>query len=200
MTNWFKATCPKAEQATLFWSDNNRLWASHHVISTHDRYQKYIYQTGKLQACSALLQTLIHYFLKWLDALITNLLKTYRNMLKLVEICTHIHTRMWWYAVSLMLLHSPLVLSMQLCGEMDQHWLSKGFVFGHTPHVVSWKVAPSLHSPHVHIWLQSSCPMLTERKVCLLMALDSNRQAQGYWGLLIDLCHFFVSALLKDTV
>lgn len=57
----------------------------------------------------------------------------------------------------------PLGLSMQLCGEMDQHWFSKGF--GNTPHVVSWMVAPSLQSPNVHIWLQSSCAMLTERKV-----------------------------------
>ncbi len=42
----------------------------------------------------------------------------------------------------------PLGLCMQLCGGTDQHWLSKGF--GQAPHVVSWLVAPSLHSPNVH--------------------------------------------------
>lgn len=123
-------------------------------------------------------------------------------MLKLVEICTHTHThaRMWWYAVfsDAAAQQGPLGLSIQLCGEMDQHWLWKDF--GHTPHVVSWMVAPSLPSPSVHVWFQSSCPMLTERKVCLRMALDSNGQAQGYRGSLIDLCHFFVSASLRDIV
>lgn len=32
-----KGRCPYVEAATLFWSDNNRLRASQHVISIHDR-------------------------------------------------------------------------------------------------------------------------------------------------------------------
>lgn len=79
-------------------------------------------------------------------------------MFKNAEIHTHTHTQygteniasqIWHVVCDAAAQQGPLGLSMQLCGETDQRWLSKAS--GHTPHVVGWMVAPSLRSPNVHI-------------------------------------------------